>query len=189
MRTSFYTEDELKEIGFRKIGKNIHISRKASIYTPELISIGNHVRIDDFCILSGEITIGSYIHISAYTALYGKYGIVIDDFVTISGRVMVYSQNDDYSGDYLTNPTVPAEYTNVSGGTVHFKKHSIVGAGCIILPALTLGVGACLGGMSLLKTNIPDWEIYVGVPAKKKGIRSQKLLKAELLVSQNEIKD
>jgi galactoside O-acetyltransferase len=187
MKTSFYSEAELKEIGFKKIGKNIQISRKASIYTPELICIGSHVRIDDFCILSGEITIGSHIHISAYTALYGKYGILIDDFVTISGRVMVYSQNDDYSGDYLTNPTIPTQYTNITGGTVHFKKHSIVAAGSIILPATTLGVGACLGGMSMLKTSIPDWEIYVGVPAKKKGIRSQKLLEAEILVLQNEI--
>ena len=52
---SFYTENELKQIGFKRIGENVLISRKASIYQPELIEIGNNVRIDDFCILSGNI--------------------------------------------------------------------------------------------------------------------------------------
>ncbi|EAO54015.1 O-acetyltransferase (cell wall biosynthesis) [Bacillus thuringiensis serovar israelensis ATCC 35646] len=62
---SFYSQEELKKIGFLSVGKNVLISKKASIYNPGAISIGNHVRIDDFCILSGKITIGSYSHISA----------------------------------------------------------------------------------------------------------------------------
>ena len=69
--TSFYAEEELKQIGFQAIGKDVLISRKVSIYGAAHISIGNHVRIDDFCILSGYLVLGSYIHIAAYTALYG----------------------------------------------------------------------------------------------------------------------
>ena len=65
---SFYTDSELKEIGFKSVGSNILLSRKASIYSPEKISIGNNVRIDDFCILSGNITIGNYCRIAAYCA-------------------------------------------------------------------------------------------------------------------------
>lgn len=177
--TSFYSDTELREIGFFSIGNNVKISKKASIYSPELIKIGNNVRIDDFCILSGEISIGSYVHISAYTALYGKFGIEIEDFVTISGRVLVYSQNDDYSGNFMTNPMVPSELTNVTGGKVHFKKHSIVASGCIVLPNLTMGEGACLGAMSLLKSDIPEWEIFAGVPAKFISKRNSNLLDLE----------
>ena len=58
--TSFYTEEELKGLGFRHIGNGVCISRKASIYGAQNISLGDHVRIDDFCILSGRIEIGSY---------------------------------------------------------------------------------------------------------------------------------
>lgn len=68
---SFYSQEELKKIGFLSVGKNVLISKKASIYNPGVISVGNNVRIDDFCILSGKVTIGSYSHIAAYTALYG----------------------------------------------------------------------------------------------------------------------
>jgi hypothetical protein len=86
MSNSFYCENELKSLGLKSFGKNVLISRKASIYSPELITLGNSVRIDDFCILSGNISLGSYIHISAYSALFGKYGIKMNDFSGLSPR-------------------------------------------------------------------------------------------------------
>lgn len=68
---SFYTENELNELGLKAVGENVNISKKASLYGCSEISIGNNVRIDDFCILSGNIKIGDYVHVAAYTALYG----------------------------------------------------------------------------------------------------------------------
>ena len=47
---SFLTQTQLHNLGFKSLGQNVLISDKASIYSPELISIGSHVRIDDFCI-------------------------------------------------------------------------------------------------------------------------------------------
>ena len=61
--SSFFSESELKAIGFLKYGKNVLVSRKASIYNPEQMILGDNIRIDDFCILSGNIKLGSYIHI------------------------------------------------------------------------------------------------------------------------------
>ncbi len=51
--TSFYSYEELEEIGFKYVGKDVKISRYARIYTPEVISIGDCSRIDDFAILPG----------------------------------------------------------------------------------------------------------------------------------------
>ena len=42
---SFYSRSELEHIGFATIGKNVLLSRKASIYSPAMISIGDNVRI------------------------------------------------------------------------------------------------------------------------------------------------
>ena len=82
---SFYSKKELEQIGLKKIGENVKLSKKASFYAPEKISIGSNVRIDDFCILSGLITIGDYVHIAAYTALYGgDCGVSVGDFVNLS---------------------------------------------------------------------------------------------------------
>ena len=176
---SFYDEHELKSIGFRRYGKNLKISRKASLYSPEKMSIGDNVRIDDFCILSGNITLGSYIHISAYTALYALYGITLEDFVTVSGRVTIYSQSDDYSGRFMTNPMVPSEFNNITGGPVVLMKHTIIAAGSVVLPSITMGEGSCLGAMSLLKGDAEAWSIYAGVPAKMIRERSRDLLNLE----------
>ena len=55
MATSFYSEEELQQMGFAHVGHDVMISRKASIYGASNIWIGNHVRVDDFCVLSGKI--------------------------------------------------------------------------------------------------------------------------------------
>ena len=112
--TSFYTEKELSSLGLKKYGRNVKISRHASIYGAQNISIGDNVRIDDFCILSGHIELGSYIHIAAYSALYGgEAGIFISDFANLSSRISVYSVSDDYSGTTLTSPMIPDKNKHV----------------------------------------------------------------------------
>ena len=88
MGDSFYNQEELTALGFKAVGKNVLISRKTSIYGAQHISIGDNVRIDDFSLLSGQITIGSYVHIAAYVGLFGGGGIVLDDFVGLSARIL-----------------------------------------------------------------------------------------------------
>ncbi|MBK7212023.1 MAG: acyltransferase [Bacteroidales bacterium] len=165
MKSNFYSVVELLSIGFKSVSSTALISRKASIYGSENIEIGDHVRIDDFCILSGKIRIGNYVHISAYTAIYASFGVEIEDFVTVSGRVSIYSQNDDYSGEFMTNPMVPKQFTNITGGNVKIKKYSIVGAGSIILPSVQIGEGSCVASLSLVKKSLEPWKIYGGIPA------------------------
>ncbi|MDR1737609.1 MAG: acyltransferase [Candidatus Symbiothrix sp.] len=175
--TSFYTEKELAALGLKSYGKNVLISRKASIYSPEKISIGSNVRIDDFCILSGEIMLGNYIHIAAYCALYGGFGIEMQDYSGLSPRCTVFSATDDFSGNFLISPMVDDEKTNVTGGKITIKQYSQIGANCVILPDITVGEGAAVGAMSLVNKNLDEWGIYAGIPAKKIKERERELLK------------
>jgi len=177
MKTSFYSEDELKTLGIQKYGKNFLLSRKASLYSPELFEVGDNVRIDDFCILSGKIKLGSNIHISAYCALYGRFGIVLEDFSGISARTTIYSAIDDFSGEFLIGPMVPAELTNVTGGTVILKKYVQLGANCIVFPNVIIGEGTCVGALSLVNKSLEPWGIYAGIPARRLKDRSKELLK------------
>ena len=175
--SSFYSVDELNTLGLKSFGENVLISRKCSIYSPEKISIGNNVRIDDFCILSGNITLGNYIHIAAYSALFGgTSGIMMEDFCSLSSRCVIYADSDDYSGEALTNPTVDDRYRNVIGGKVTFKKHVIIGTGTSIMPGVEIGEGTSVGSMSLVNKSLDSWGIYVGSPCRKLKDRSKKLL-------------
>lgn len=185
--SSFYKEKELEELGIRRIGKNALISRKASLYGVDQIEIGDHVRIDDFCILSGKVIIGNYIHISAYTSLFGgkKEGIIVEDYATVSSRCAVYARSDDYSGDYMTNAVIPEQYTHVYEARVCIRKYAIVGSGCTILPGVTIDEGAAVGAMSLVNRDLGQWGIYVGIPCKRLKDRSKGLLNCVTAFEEN----
>ena len=174
-QTSFYSENELQKLGFKAIGKNCLISRKASFYGIEKMSIGDNVRIDDFCILSGNIILGSHIHISAYVALYGSASIIMEDFSGISARTTIYSEMDDFSGNYLIGPIHPIEKTNVLGGPVTIRKFTQIGAHCIIMPSLILEEGTVIGANSFLRHSTKPWSIYYGVPARFIRNRNQRM--------------
>lgn len=180
MSTSFYTQEELLEIGFTSVGNDVLISRKTSIYGASKMTIGNHVRIDDFAILSGNITIGSYVHIAAATLLFGgNAGIVIQDFANLSSRIAVYAVSDDYSGEYMTNPMTPEKYKNIIEEKVIIGKHVIIATGCTILPGVSLGEGCAVGAMSLIKKDVEPWSMVAGTPARYIKPRSRKLLELE----------
>ncbi len=178
--SSFYKQEELNQLGFNSFGNNILLSNKASIYNVEKISIGNNVRIDDFCILSGHIEIGNNVHIAAYTALYGgDEGIYIEDFANISSRVCIYSINDDYSGETLTSPVLPGEYKNVISKPVYIGRHVIIGSTSVVLPGVRLREGSSFGSFSFINHDSEEWSVNVGIPFKKIKNRSRDLLKLE----------
>lgn len=180
MISNFLSQFEIEEMGFLAVGDNVLISRKASFYCTEKISIGNNVRIDDFCIISGLVTFGDYIHIAAYTALYGSdKGIIILDFANISSRVTIYSISDDYSGETMTNPLIPVKYKKLHAAPVIIEKHVIIGAGCVILPGVIIKEGSSFGAMTLINRDSESWSINVGIPFKKIKERSKNLLLLE----------
>lgn len=174
---SFYSEKELQEIGFKSIGRDVQLSRKASIYSPGSISIGDNVRIDDFCILSGNITLGSHIHISAYVALYGAKGIIMEDYSGISPKSIVFSAMDDFSGDYLIGPIHSEEVTNVTGGLVKIERFVQIGSNSVVFPNITIGEGSVIGACSLVRHNLSSWGIFIGVPVRRLKDRKKQLLK------------
>lgn len=181
MASSFYSEKELKNLGFKSCGENVKISKKASIYGAENISIGNCVRIDDFCVLSGNISLGNYIHIAVYSALFGgEAGIEMQDYTGLSARVVVYATSDDYSGEHMTNPMIPEKYLGVIERKVVLERHVIVGTGCTILPGVTIGEGSAVGSMSLVNQSLNPWGIYAGIPCRHIKERSKKILDLQI---------
>jgi len=185
---AYYTQFELEAFGFKSLGENVKLSKLASIYNAKNIEIGDNSRIDDFCVLSageGGICIGRHVHISVYTSIMGAGEIVLQDYTGLSSKCALYSSNDDYSGKFMTNPTVPSEFTNVSHAPVKIKKHSLVGAGSIILPGVTIEECVAVGAFSLVNKSLEAGFIYTGQPAKKLMARSRncEMLENELLTT------
>jgi galactoside O-acetyltransferase len=175
-----YSDDELKGLNLAHLGTNTLISRFANFYKPDQISIGNHVRIDDFCVLSGKIIIGDHVHIGAGCIMYGgSEGIFLEDFVGVSSKCAVYAITDSYSGNALTNPTVPIEYRDILSKSVILHKHALVGTSCVILPGVTLEEGCSVTALSLISHSLPAWKICGGYPARALKDREKEILQLE----------
>lgn len=187
---NFYTKEELQNLGFKSIGKNVLLSKKSSIYGAENISIGNDVRIDDFVILSGSITIGNYVHISASSILLSKEeGIFIDDFSCVSVGCKILGSSDDFKGDALVGPCIPMEYRKVTSKPIRLERFSLLGCGSSILPGGSLAEGVSVGASSLIIRPTKAWGVYFGIPAKRIMERNKNILnlEKELLASKGQL--
>jgi len=179
---TWLTSDQLQQMSFKKIGRNVLISDKASIYDAEQIEIGDNTRIDDFCVISGNVTFGRNVHIAVFCNVTGgTTGITFDDFSGLACRCHVFTKTDDFSGLALTNPTVPDIFKNVKEAKIHIGKHCIVGTSSTIFPNVTMEEGSSLGAMSMLTKSTQPWSIYFGIPAKKIKNRKKDLLDKEKL--------
>lgn len=184
---AYYTKEQLENLGFKYIGKNVKISDKSSIYNHNQIEIGDNSRIDDFCVVSGKIKIGRNVHIAPFCLIAGgEKGIVFGDFSGLAYQVQVFTQSDDYSGKTLTNPTIPDKYKIELKKEVIIGRHSIVGAGSIIMPGVILSEGTSIGALSLVRKKTEEWSIYLGNPTKKIMNRKKDLLELEKSYLQNE---
>jgi galactoside O-acetyltransferase len=184
---SFYTESEIRALGLKRHGVNVRISRRASLHNSGKIIVGNHVRIDDFCVLSagdGGIEIGDYVHIAVFSSLIGAGRINIGNFCGLSSRVAIYSSNEDYSGAHMTNPMVPAKFTGVTHAAVTLDRHVIIGTGSVILPGVHVQEGAAIGALSLVTKNCGAFEVYSGTPARRIGARKRDILDLEIQLLQ-----
>lgn len=172
----------IEVMGFASVGENVRISALASFYGCARISIGNDVRIDDFCVFSagdGGIVIGNNVHVAVYSSLIGAGKITLSDFSNISSRVSIYSSSDDYSGATMTNPTVPEQFKTVDHADVYVGRHVIIGCGSIVLPGTSLNDGVAVGALSLMQGECAGFGIYAGVPAKRLKERQRDLLELE----------
>ncbi|EAI7261969.1 transferase [Campylobacter lari] len=177
----FYTRQELLELGFKKIGENVLISKKTSLYNIACIEILDNVRIDDFVILIGPINIKSYVHIGAGSILTGGIdGITVENFVGISSGCKIFSVTDDYTGMFMSNPMVPNEYKNVLSRKIIIEKHCLIGSNSVVLPnSGGLAEGVSVGALSLVMRKTKPYGIYFGAPAKRIAERNKNVLELE----------
>lgn len=184
---AFLDSEQLKAFGFKKLGFNVKISDKASIYTPELIEIGDHSRIDDFCVISGRVVIGRNVHIAVFCNVAGgELGVYMDDFSGLAYGCHVFAQSDDYSGGSLTNPTVPDQYKLETKKPVRLERHVIIGTCSVVVPGVTIAEGSSVGAMSLVTKSTEAWSIYLGNPARRLKARKRDLLEKERLYLESE---
>ncbi len=159
----YYSEDELRAIGFKEIGQQVLISKTCSILTPRKIRLGNYVLIDDFTILDGTIMIGDHVHISSHCELLtgDQSTIIIGDCCAISSHTSLYALTDEYVGPYLPGPAIPRRYRWITQKDICLERFVIIGTHSVVLPGVCLGEGCSFGAMSMINESTPPGGMYV----------------------------
>jgi acetyltransferase-like isoleucine patch superfamily enzyme len=180
LNKTFLTADELQRFGFRKLGRNVLIHPTVVIVDCSAVSIGDHVRIDPFCVLSAkQIDIGSYVNIAAGSKLLGRARVVLEDFTTTAVGAMLFTSSDDYSGRGLVGPTVPEAFRGAQHGDVTIRRHGLIGAGSVVLTGVTIGEGSAVGALSFVNRSLASWGVYAGVPVRRIRDRAKDVLALE----------
>jgi maltose O-acetyltransferase len=128
---------------FRNAGKTFFIRSFTWFHYPQNFSIGNNSLI------------GARSH------------IFCDDFVTIGDNIMTGPELIIYTSEHnFSSKEVLFTKQGTSHAPVSIGNDVYIGARVIILPGVKIGNGAVIGAGALVKDDIPEYAVAVGVPAK-----------------------
>lgn len=119
------------------LDSTIHIG--ANFFKPSNISIGHDTIIGDHCFMDGRAP------------------LKIGNHVGIASQVLIYNDEHDINSPNYGN----------SFGPVEIGDYVFIGPRSIILPNIKIGKGAVVAAGAIVTKDIPDFEIWGGVPAKK----------------------
>jgi acetyltransferase-like isoleucine patch superfamily enzyme len=174
---SFLTVDQVNSIGFKYVGRNVKISSSVSIHRPEQISIGDNSRVDDFCAISGNVSIGRNVHVAVHCSLVAsREELILQDFSGLAFGCKLFTSSDDYSGKTLTNPTVPERFKSITHGPISIGRHVIIGTNSVVFPGVDVAEGCAIGALTLVTKSTLPWGIYLGAPARRVKERERDLL-------------
>lgn len=159
-----------------QVGSNITIHGRIFLRGKGQICIGDNVTINSslqsnpiggstrtviHCI-SGKIEIGDNVGISN-ASLVCRSGITIKDWVKIGGNVKIYD-NDFHSIDYINRRKAPD--MDIKSSPVFIDEDAFIGAHSVILKGVNIGKRSVIAAGSVVTKNVPDDELWGGVPAK-----------------------
>ncbi len=168
-------DEELKK--FKRVGRDVKVSRHAIVYGAGNVELGDNVRIDAQVIIlatHGSLIVGAHTHIAVQVVLLCTGGIRLGEFTALGFGTKLISASDSFSGDYLIGPQFDPDMVKIDARPIVLERLAVCGAGCIVLPGVTMAEGSTLGAATLLKVDTSPWVCYTGRPARAVFKRSRR---------------
>jgi acetyltransferase-like isoleucine patch superfamily enzyme len=156
-------------------GTNVEIGKDVSIWNYVIIGdgtkIGDGTLIGSFVDLGKNVTLGKNCNIQAHVTI--SNGCILGDNVFIAPNSSLL--NDKYpKSSFMTPPII--------------KDNAAIGGGVTILPGVTIGEKAVVGGGSVVAKNVAPRMVVAGCPAKVVMTLEQFEAKREAFLTQHKVK-
>jgi carbonic anhydrase/acetyltransferase-like protein (isoleucine patch superfamily) len=114
----------------------------------------------------GDVTVGEGCFVGVGARLRGDYGtIVIGERTSVQENVVIHARVDDR--------TVVGSNVQLGHGCIlhncTVRDNAVIGVGAIITDFVTVGAWAIVGEGAVVRADVPDERIAVGVPARVVG--------------------
>lgn len=137
---------------------------------PERAHVSWTARIDSLTKLecAGGLYVGERVHVASFCHVgIGGGEVILDEESSCgSGARLI-------SGSALPGPhgcSACVEGVRAERTFVHLMRRATVYAGATVLPGVTIGENACVAAGALVRADVPPWEIWGGVPARRLGV-------------------
>lgn len=156
-------------------GARIH----ESAYIDEPVTIGPRTSIWHFCHVLGQVSIGADCSIGQNAMIGPK--VTVGNRVRIQNNISLYEgvtlEDDVFCGPscVFTNVVNPRAFVSRKAEfkATLVKRGASIGANATIVCGHTIGAYAFIGAGAVVTTDVPDYALMVGVPARRIGWMSR----------------
>ncbi|MES2808651.1 MAG: acyltransferase [Bacteroidota bacterium] len=161
---------------YPKIGPDMYLTHWLLFFKPfriwfqkkkiKAIGIDSEIRPYSTILGTDNVKIGDRVIIPPFTLLSTlpndeSSTITIEDDVLLGPNVSIYSSTHKFE-----DSTMPIKDQGYTVGAVILKKGCWIGVNVVVLPGVTIGQNAVVGANSIVNSDIPDFAVAVGSPAK-----------------------
>jgi acetyltransferase-like isoleucine patch superfamily enzyme len=151
-------QEVLRERSGASFGKNCYIARSARVLTNKL-DVGDSTWIAEGVILRGDLIFGSNATVNPYSHIAGR--VRIGNGVRIAGGVAIMGFNH---GTARTDIAIYRQPTTTLG--IKIGDGTWIGANAVIRDGVVIGSHAIVAGGSVVTSDVPDYAVVGGNPAR-----------------------
>ena len=124
---------------------------KSKTWRKPIIKHGKFTKYNYIVQYPEGLKLGKNFDIGTFTYINARYGVTISDLVQIGSHCSIYSHStiDDKKGKIV------------------LEKNCRIGTHSTVMPNVTIGENSIVAAYSFVTSNIPDNELWGGVPAVK----------------------
>jgi len=151
------------------IAADVKLGAGVKVFQPELVNlygctIGAGTKVGAFVEIQKNATVGARCKISSHSFI--CEGVTIEDEVFVGHGVMF--TNDRYPRAVNEDGSLQTE-SDWEVVPTHVKQRAAIGSNATIVAGVVIGESALVGAGAVVTTDVPDYAIVAGVPARVIG--------------------